>query len=171
MCWPGSRSRASAIPDALPWLLLSSCCLYAGGRGPERRVRSGPRSDRAAGAADPVGTRQHATGGRASAACCWRPAWQRRAAASRRRRRHRAGDRRCWSLLYDAWGKRQAPIAPLNMALCRALNLMLGVAAVPAALCGGVADRRGAAALHLRGHRAQPRRGPRRLGAAPRRLL
>jgi 4-hydroxybenzoate polyprenyltransferase len=39
-------------------------------------------------------------------------------------------------LLYDAWGKRRAPVAPLNMALCRALNLMLGVAAVPAALSG-----------------------------------
>ena len=37
-------------------------------------------------------------------------------------------------LLYDAWGKRQAPIAPLNMAMCRALNLMVGVTAVPAAL-------------------------------------
>jgi 4-hydroxybenzoate polyprenyltransferase len=37
-------------------------------------------------------------------------------------------------LLYDAWGKRQPSIAPLNMAMCRALNLMLGVAAAPAAL-------------------------------------
>ena len=39
-------------------------------------------------------------------------------------------------LLYDAWGKRHAAIAPLNMAMCRALNLLLGVAAVPAALAG-----------------------------------
>jgi 4-hydroxybenzoate polyprenyltransferase len=37
-------------------------------------------------------------------------------------------------LLYDAWGKQHGTIAPLNMAMCRALNLMLGVAAVPAAL-------------------------------------
>ena len=37
-------------------------------------------------------------------------------------------------LLYDAWGKRHAAVAPLNMAMCRALNLLLGVAAVPAAL-------------------------------------
>ena len=39
-------------------------------------------------------------------------------------------------LLYDAWGKRHAAVAPLNMAMCRALNLLLGVAAVPAALAG-----------------------------------
>jgi hypothetical protein len=37
-------------------------------------------------------------------------------------------------LLYDAWGKRQTLLGPLNMGLCRGLNLMLGVAAAPAAL-------------------------------------
>lgn len=35
---------------------------------------------------------------------------------------------------YDAWGKRHPFIGPLNMGLCRALNLMLGVAIVPSAL-------------------------------------
>ncbi len=39
--------------------------------------------------------------------------------------------------IYDAWGKRKAAVAPLNMGLCRALNLLLGVAAVPAALTTG----------------------------------
>jgi 4-hydroxybenzoate polyprenyltransferase len=35
-------------------------------------------------------------------------------------------------LLYDAWGKRHAAVGPINMGLCRALNLMLGMtAAVP----------------------------------------
>ena len=37
-------------------------------------------------------------------------------------------------LVYDSWGKRFAWIAPLNMGLCRALNLLLGVAAVEGAL-------------------------------------
>ena len=37
-------------------------------------------------------------------------------------------------LLYDAWGKRQRFIGPVNMGLCRGLNLLLGVAAAPAVL-------------------------------------
>ena len=37
-------------------------------------------------------------------------------------------------LLYDAWGKRQTWVGPVNMGLCRAGNLMLGVAAAPEAL-------------------------------------
>ncbi len=37
-------------------------------------------------------------------------------------------------LLYDAWGKRQTLIGPVNMGMCRALNLLLGIAAVPAVL-------------------------------------
>jgi len=37
-------------------------------------------------------------------------------------------------LFYDAVGKRHSVVAPINMGLCRALNLLLGIAAVPAAL-------------------------------------
>jgi 4-hydroxybenzoate polyprenyltransferase len=37
-------------------------------------------------------------------------------------------------VLYDVWGKRHAVFGPVNMGLCRALNLLLGIAAVPAAL-------------------------------------
>lgn len=37
-------------------------------------------------------------------------------------------------LLYDAWGKRHPALAPVNMGLCRAGNLMLGIAASPGAL-------------------------------------
>lgn len=37
-------------------------------------------------------------------------------------------------LLYDAWGKHRTFIGPVNMGLCRALNLLLGVAALPSAL-------------------------------------
>lgn len=37
-------------------------------------------------------------------------------------------------LLYDAWTKHQPLLGPVNMGLCRGLNLLLGVAATPAAL-------------------------------------
>lgn len=35
------------------------------------------------------------------------------------------------AVLYDAWGKHQPLIGPLNMGACRGLNLLLGVSAVP----------------------------------------
>jgi len=38
------------------------------------------------------------------------------------------------ALLYDAWGKHQTIIGPINMGLCRGFNLMLGVSAVPVAV-------------------------------------
>ena len=119
-------------PERLPWLLLGSCCLYAGGvvlndvfdrdldriERPERPIPSGRVSARSAatlGGGLLVGGVAAATMATAAAG-----AMALAIAAT--------------VLLYDAWGKRQAPIAPLNMALCRALNLMLGVTAVPAAL-------------------------------------
>jgi 4-hydroxybenzoate polyprenyltransferase len=34
-------------------------------------------------------------------------------------------------LLYDAWGKRRGLLGPVNMGMCRGLNLLLGVAATP----------------------------------------
>jgi 4-hydroxybenzoate polyprenyltransferase len=37
-------------------------------------------------------------------------------------------------VLYDAWGKRQGLVGPLNMGMCRGLNLLLGIAAAPAVL-------------------------------------
>jgi hypothetical protein len=118
--------------DALPWLLLSSSCLYAGGvvlndvfdrdldriERPERPIPSGRVSVRHAAM---IGGALLAGG--VVAAFAATPAAGRIALAIA-----------AAVLVYDAWGKRQAPIAPLNMALCRALNLMLGVAAVPAAL-------------------------------------
>ncbi len=119
-------------PDTLPWLIVSSCCLYAGGvvlndvfdrdldriERPERPIPSGRVStSRAAALGGGLLAAGVATGAVASLA---------------------AGGIALaiavMVLLYDAWGKRQAASAPLNMALCRALNLMLGVAAVPAAL-------------------------------------
>jgi 4-hydroxybenzoate polyprenyltransferase len=45
-----------------------------------------------------------------------------------------AGGTAACILLYDAWGKHRRWFGPVNMGLCRAGNLMLGVAAVPAAV-------------------------------------
>jgi 4-hydroxybenzoate polyprenyltransferase len=39
-------------------------------------------------------------------------------------------------LLYDSWGKHHGVFGPVNMGTCRALNLLLGMAAVPAVLAG-----------------------------------
>lgn len=38
------------------------------------------------------------------------------------------------AVIYDAWGKHHPVLGPVNIASCRALNLLLGVAAVPVAL-------------------------------------
>jgi 4-hydroxybenzoate polyprenyltransferase len=118
--------------EDLPWLLLASCCLYAGGvvlndvfdrdldriERPERPIPSGRVSTRSAAT---LGGGLLAAGVISGAVASLTAGGVALAIAMT-------------VLLYDAWGKRQAPIAPLNMALCRALNLMLGVAAVPAAL-------------------------------------
>lgn len=38
------------------------------------------------------------------------------------------------SLIYDRWGKHHTLLGPLNMGLCRGLNLLLGISIVPAAV-------------------------------------
>jgi 4-hydroxybenzoate polyprenyltransferase len=115
-----------------PWLLASTCCLYGGGivlndffdrnldavERPERPIPSGRIS---AGTAATVGFILLAAGigfaSLATAAACLI------AAAI-------SGS----VLLYDIWGKHQKFFGPVNMGTCRALNLLLGVAAVPAAI-------------------------------------
>jgi 4-hydroxybenzoate polyprenyltransferase len=119
---------------ALSWLLLSTACLYAGGvvlndmfdrdidrlERPERPIPSGRVSVAAAASlglgllALGIGTASLATavsGGlaAATAACI---------------------------LLYDGWGKQQRFVGPVNMGMCRGLNLLLGVSAAPAVLAG-----------------------------------
>ena len=119
-------------PPRLSWLLLSTSCLYAGGvvlndvfdrnldriERPERPIPSGRVSAEAAAglgagllaAGILAATRATAAAGivaGATAACV---------------------------VLYDAWGKRQGLLGPVNMGLCRALNLLLGIAAAPAVL-------------------------------------
>lgn len=116
---------------ALPWLLVSTACLYAGGvvlndvfdreidrtERPERPIPSGRATVAGASA---LGGGLLAAGVAAGWAATAAAGWIATAIAG-------------LVLLYDGWGKRQV-IGPVNMALCRALNLLLGVAAVPTVL-------------------------------------
>lgn len=116
----------------LPWLLLSTACLYAGGvvlndvfdreldrvERPERPIPSGRVRPSAAAA---LGAALLGAGILA-------------ASAVNRTALLVAGALAALVLLYDAWGKRHWLIGPINMGLCRALNLLLGVASLPAAL-------------------------------------
>lgn len=121
-------------PRALPWLIAATACLYAGGvvlndyfdqgldavERPERPLPSGrvpPAGAAALGAALLVA-------GVAAAALATRAA---------------GGIATMMAgmiVLYDTWGKRHGVLGPVNMGLCRGLNLVLGIAAVPAALQG-----------------------------------
>jgi 4-hydroxybenzoate polyprenyltransferase len=117
---------------ALPWLLGSTVCLYAGGvvlndlfdlpidrrERPERPLPSGRVSPARAAALG---------GGLLVAGVCLGLAATSMAGAVA------AGTAGC-ILLYDSWGKHRTWFGPVNMGLCRAGNLMLGVAAVPPAL-------------------------------------
>lgn len=122
-------------PDALPWLLLATACLYGGGvvlndvfdravdrvERPERPIPSGRVPAAHAGLLGAL----LLTAGVLAATRATREAGIIAAGI--------AG----FVLLYDSWGKRHALIGPVNMGICRALNLSLGIAAVPAALLKG----------------------------------
>ena len=117
---------------ALPWLLGSTACLYAGGvvlndvfdrevdrvERPERPIPSG----RVSAASAALFGAALLGAGVALAAAGTRAAGLVAAAIA------------ALVLIYDSWAKRHLATAPLVMGLCRALNLMLGVAAAPAAL-------------------------------------
>jgi 4-hydroxybenzoate polyprenyltransferase len=116
----------------LPWLLLSTACLYGGGvvlndvfdrdldrvERPERPIPSGrvPASVAAI-----MGAVLLVAGIVAAARATWLAGTIAAAIAG-------------LVLFYDAWGKRYLPIAAISMGSCRALNLLLGAAAVPAAV-------------------------------------
>jgi 4-hydroxybenzoate polyprenyltransferase len=115
--------------EALPWLLGATACLYAGGvvlndvfdrdidrvERPERPIPSGRV---------PIATAAALGGSLLAAGVLFASQATRLAAGI-------AIAIAAFVLVYDAWGKRHA-VAPLNMGLCRALNLLLGMAAVPA---------------------------------------
>jgi 4-hydroxybenzoate polyprenyltransferase len=114
---------------ALPWLLLSTASLYAGGvvlndvfdrdvdrvERPERPIPSGRV---------PV---ERASVFGAVLLCIGIGA----AAQATRTAALIAATIAALVVLYDSLGKRHFVTAPINMGLCRALNLLLGVAAVP----------------------------------------
>jgi 4-hydroxybenzoate polyprenyltransferase len=121
-------------PAALPWLLVSTACLYAGGivlndvfdrdldrvERPERPIPSGRVSVHAAAW---LGTSLLVVGILSASLANATAGLMAGAVATA-------------VLVYDAWGKRQGLLGPINMGLCRGLNLLLGVTAVPAALAG-----------------------------------
>lgn len=117
---------------ALPWLLCSTACLYAGGivlndvfdrridavERPERPIPSGRVPVRRAAW---LGAGLLAGGILAACAAGPLPAAV-------------AGAIAAAVLVYDAGGKRLAVFGPINMGACRGLNLILGMAAAPAAV-------------------------------------
>ena len=119
---------------SLPWLLAGTACLYAGGvvlndffdrhldavERPERPIPSGRV---AAPRAAALGGTLLVAGVVSAAQATWAAFAVAAAIAS-------------LVMLYDARAKRHAIAGPVNMGLCRGLNLLLGVAAVPAAMSG-----------------------------------
>ncbi len=119
---------------ALPWLLASTAGLYAGGvvlndffdrrldavERPERPIPSGrvPASHAAG-----LGAALLLAGVASAVQATWPAAAVAAAVAG-------------LVVLYDAWGKHRAAFGPMNMGLCRGLNLLLGMAAVPATISG-----------------------------------
>ena len=119
-------------PQRLGWLLGATACLYGGGvvlndyfdrrldavERPERPIPSGRVRPSAAAAfgglllAAGIIFAQRAT---VEAAII-------------------AGSIALLAVVYDRWGKHHALVGPVNMGACRGLNLLLGIAAVPAAL-------------------------------------
>lgn len=121
--------------DALPWLLGSTACLYAGGvvlndvfdrridalERPERPIPSGRVS---AGTAGALGASLLLAGVIFASQATMAAAGVAGAIAG-------------LVVAYDAWAKRHGLAGPLAMGGCRGLNLLLGMAAVPAAMAGG----------------------------------
>ena len=128
----GYAVAGRAQPRALPWLIVASVCLYAGGvvlndffdRGvdaierPERPIPSGRVSAARAAA---LGFVLLTTGIGAAVAASRVSAGVAAAIAA-------------FILLYDARAKRHAIAGPMCMGVCRGLNLLLGVSAQAAAL-------------------------------------
>ena len=128
-------SPDAVVPDSVGWLLASTACLYAGGvvlndvfdrhvdatERPERPIPSGAVTPRSAAVAGGV----LLAGGMAAAANAGQPSAIIAALTA------------AAVLVYDAWAKRHPVAGPVTMGVCRALNLLLGMAAVPSALSAG----------------------------------
>jgi 4-hydroxybenzoate polyprenyltransferase len=124
----------AGLPDwtRLIWLLLSTACLYAGGvvlnDYYDRELDSRERPERPI----PSGRVRPASAARFGGSLLVTGvvlAWMATTTAGMI-----AAGTAVSILLYDSWGKRQTLLGPVNMGLCRGLNLMLGMAAAPAVL-------------------------------------
>lgn len=120
---------------ALPWLLAATACLYAGGVVLndyfDRRLDAVERPER------PIPSGRVAPSTAAGLGAALLAAGVAAASQATRAAGLTAFVIAALIVLYDARGKRHAILGPLNMGLCRALNLVLGIAAVPSALAGG----------------------------------
>jgi 4-hydroxybenzoate polyprenyltransferase len=119
---------------ALPWLLAATACLYAGGVVLndyfDRRLDSVERPER------PIPSGRVAPAAAAGLGAALLASGVAAASQATRAAGLTALAMVVLIVLYDAVGKRHAVFGPVNMGLCRALNLVLGIAAVPAALAG-----------------------------------
>jgi 4-hydroxybenzoate polyprenyltransferase len=125
-------AAAGAAWSALPWLLLAGMCLYAGGvvlndvfdagldarERPERPIPSGAASR---GGAAGFGALLLLLGVLAAAQASAASAALAAAIALA-------------VVAYDAWAKHHRLAGPLTMGLCRGMNLLLGVSALPGAV-------------------------------------
>ena len=153
--------RRPGRPRALAWLLGGDRLPLCRRRRPERRLRPRHRSQRAARAADPERPGHGGSRRRRSAPACSRRASRLPLAQPTAARVVALATAAC-ILLYDAWGKRRRWSGPSTWGCAAALNLLLGVAAVPGGARLGLAAGAAAARLHHRGDGGQPGRGPRR---------
>jgi 4-hydroxybenzoate polyprenyltransferase len=121
--------------QALPWLLAATVCLYAGGVVLndvfDRTVDAVERPERPIPSGRVTAARAAVLGGMLLAAGVVLAAMGSQAAAVV------AAAVVLMVVLYDARMKRYAIAGPVSMGLCRGLNLVMGIAAVPAALIGG----------------------------------
>ena len=144
-------------PGALPWLLVSTACLYAGGVVLndvfDRHVDAVERPER------PLPSGRVAASHAAVLGPAFWPlaSWRQRSARVRRGRVALAIAASV--LLYDGWSKKNPVLGPLNMGACRGLNLGLGMAAVPGTLGGLLAAVPDSHGLHRGRDPAQPGRG------------
>ena len=124
------------LPPTLHWLLGATACLYAGGVVLndyfDRDLDRVERPER------PIPSGQVPAGGAAALGFALLGAGVVLAAAVNAAALAVAAGIAGLVLLYDTWGKRHLFVAPINMGLCRALNLLLGVSAKPAALMGSL---------------------------------
>jgi 4-hydroxybenzoate polyprenyltransferase len=121
-------------PRALPWLMGATACLYAGGvvlndyfdrhldavERPERPIPSGRVP---AGAAGALGATLLTAGVALASRATMAAAVVAVLVAG-------------FVLLYDTTTKRHGVLGPVNMGACRALNLLLGIAAAPQVMAG-----------------------------------